>query len=169
MFSENQLLKSSSEEGVCCLGRTKAMYNATPTGINITPKKTIGAMIFRDTLSCIQRDHIHRVTKISPATMCAQAAAAPAGVPKRVANPSRIVVGSLESLAKLMRTCGSARVIIHHMRIGPRKNHGPSMAFCVKSCSGYTSIPNQNGPTHIVERKNERVYKSMSIGHSLGI
>ena len=145
------------------------MYNATPTGINITPKKTIGAMIFGDTFSCIQRDHIHRVTKMSPATMCAHAAAAPAGVPRRDASPSRIVVGSLESLARSMRAWGSARVINHHMRIGPRKNHGPSMAFCVKSCSGYTSIPNQNGPTHIVDRKNESVYKSMSIAHSLGI
>ena len=57
----------------------KTMYSATPTGINMIPKNTIGAIIFRDTFSSIHRFHIHLVTKMSPATMCAQAAAAPAG------------------------------------------------------------------------------------------
>jgi hypothetical protein len=46
-------------------------------------------------------------------------------------------------------------VTAHHMRIGPRKNHGPCMTFFVISWSGKTSIANQNGPTHMVERKKE--------------
>ena len=135
----------------------------------MTPKKTAVAATHRGALWSKHRFQIHRVTKMSPATMCAQVAAAPGLLPMITAKPSRMPLGSVASLARSAKACGFAMVTNHHTMSGPRKNHGPWRAFLVSSCSGKISMANQNGPTHIVEKKNDTSYKSTNSPSALAV
>ena len=80
--------------------RTAARCIATPTGINITPKKTDETDTHRLLFISIHLFHIHLVTTMSPATKCAHAAAAPALVPSNSARLPSILSGLTESFPK---------------------------------------------------------------------
>ena len=108
-------------------------YIATPTGISMTPKNTIEALSARDVPFSVHFCHIQWVTNISPATICAQAAAAPGLEPIITASPSKIPPGLAESFARSTNPCGSDIVMPHQIRMGPKKNQGPCIAFFVNS------------------------------------
>ena len=92
-----------------------------PTGMSITPKKTlalISQMLFCRSMLSFQ---IQRVAKMSPATMCDHMAVTPAlddnPAPIPTMNPS----GCNPLFAKSMRPFGFKSITANQMTIGPKK------------------------------------------------
>ena len=132
-----------------------------PTGMSITPKKTLALMsqmLFCRLMLSLQ---IQRVAKMSPATMCDHMAVTPAlddnPAPIPTINPS----GCDPLFTKSMRPLGFKSITANQMTIGPKKNHCLFIICAVLPAQGCNNMANQNGPTQKVVRTKRRVQRSM--------
>ncbi len=128
----------------------------SPTGISITPKKTIARVLFNPISFSNAFLHIHLVAIMSPATKWDQARTVPDSVPKSSTIVSRKSAGFPTNKSIIPE--GLSNVVKIQTANGPMNREFPCI-HCLVLCElGSRSMRSQNGPIHIVGIRKRIMY-----------